>query len=87
MRRIARLCALTLPLCIVAGCSGQHQDLLPQRVDNRLHISDLGNGFYKNPILHIDYSDPDVVAVDGHYYMTASSFNARRGYRCCIPQI
>ena len=83
MRIIARLCALTLPLCILAGCSGQpaaqSNDKSLQGTDNRLHISDLGNGFYKNPILHIDYSDPDVVAVDGNYYMTASSFNASPG--------
>ena len=50
-----------------------------QAEDHRLWISDLQNGQYQNPILHIDYSDPDVVAVDGHYYMTASSFNAAPG--------
>ncbi|WP_068382164.1 glycoside hydrolase family 43 protein [Paraglaciecola hydrolytica] len=41
--------------------------------------ADLGNGYYQNPILYADYSDPDVVAVDGDYYMTASSFNAAPG--------
>ena len=30
---------------------------------------------YVNPILHLDYSDPDVCRVGGDYYMTASSFN------------
>ena len=30
---------------------------------------------YVNPILHQDYSDPDVCRVGGDYYMTASSFN------------
>lgn len=39
---------------------------------------DLGNGWYKNPIIHADYSDPDVCAVGDDYYMTASSFN-------CVP--
>lgn len=29
---------------------------------------------YSNPILYADWSDPDVVAVDGEYWMTASSF-------------
>ncbi|MBN2279471.1 MAG: glycoside hydrolase 43 family protein [Candidatus Marinimicrobia bacterium] len=29
---------------------------------------------YTNPIIHADYSDPDVVAVDDDYYMTSSSF-------------
>lgn len=35
---------------------------------------DLGNGYYKNPVINADYSDPDAVCVDGTYYMTASSF-------------
>lgn len=39
---------------------------------------DLGNGRYKNPVLNADYSDPDVCAVGGDYYLTASSFN-------CVP--
>ena len=39
-------------------------------------LADQGDGTYKNPVLHTDYSDPDVVEVAGDYYMTASSFNA-----------
>ena len=30
---------------------------------------------YFNPVLHLDYSDPDVCRVGEDYYMTASSFN------------
>ena len=30
---------------------------------------------YTNPVLHMDFSDPDVCQADGAYYMTASSFN------------
>ena len=30
---------------------------------------------YSNPIIHADYSDPDVCRVGDDYYMTASSFN------------
>lgn len=37
--------------------------------------ADLGNGYYKNPILMADFSDPDVIRVEDTYYMTASSFN------------
>ncbi|MFZ6798362.1 glycoside hydrolase 43 family protein [Undibacterium sp. Di24W] len=40
---------------------------------------DLGNGRYRNPIIHADYSDPDVIRVGDHYYMTASSFNSAPG--------
>ncbi len=38
-----------------------------------------GNGTYKNPILHADYSDPDAIRVGNDYYMTASSFNCMPG--------
>lgn len=30
---------------------------------------------YTNPVLHMDYSDPDAIRVGEDYYMTASSFN------------
>ena len=36
--------------------------------------ADLGNGYYKNPILYTDYSDPDVIRVGEDYFMVASSF-------------
>jgi beta-xylosidase len=36
---------------------------------------DLGDGTYKNPIIHADYSDPDVVRVGDDYWMTSSSFS------------
>ena len=34
---------------------------------------------YRNPIIHADYSDPDVVRVGDAFFMTASSFNATPG--------
>lgn len=34
---------------------------------------------YTNPILHLDYSDPDVIQVGEDYWMTASSFNCFPG--------
>jgi beta-xylosidase len=34
---------------------------------------------YTNPILHADYSDPDVIRVGGTYYMVASSFHFSPG--------
>lgn len=40
--------------------------------------SDNGDGTYTNPVIYADYSDPDVCAVGGDYYLTASSFN-------CVP--
>lgn len=38
-------------------------------------VADLGNGEYKNPVLHADYADPDVCRMpDGGFLLTASSF-------------
>lgn len=38
-------------------------------------VPDNGNGTYKNPVIHADYSDPDAIRVGDDFYMTASSFN------------
>ncbi len=46
---------------------------------SEVYTADLGNGFYQNPILHADYSDPDVIAVGDDFFMTSSSFNAAPG--------
>lgn len=35
--------------------------------------------YYTNPVLHMDYSDPDVCRVGEDYWMTASSFNCFPG--------
>lgn len=45
---------------------------------SKVWVADNGDGTYKNPILHTDYSDPDVIRVGNDFYMTASSFN-------CVP--
>ena len=42
-------------------------------------VSDQGNGTYRNPVLHADYSDPDVCAAGDDFYMTASSFGCTPG--------
>ncbi|WP_435133595.1 glycoside hydrolase family 43 protein [Formosa sp. A9] len=46
---------------------------------SQVWVADQGDGTYKNPILHADYSDPDVTRAGDDYYMTASSFNAAPG--------
>ena len=50
----------------------------PQSVSD-VWVADNGNGTYRNPIIHADYSDPDVIRVGEDFYMTASSFNAVPG--------
>lgn len=46
---------------------------------SKVWVADLGNGMYQNPVIHADYSDPDVCAVGEDYYMTASSFQCTPG--------
>ena len=56
--------------------------IIAQKTDNYISevwVADQGDGTYKNPILHSDYSDPDVTRAGDDYYMTASSFNAAPG--------
>ncbi|HLP06348.1 MAG TPA: glycoside hydrolase 43 family protein [Paludibacter sp.] len=58
--------------------------LLPALISGQSYVSgvwkaDNGNGTYKNPVLHADYSDPDVCAVGNDFYLTASSFNCAPG--------
>lgn len=59
-------------------CSLFHPAMAQYR--SEVWVSDEGNGMYRNPVLHADYSDPDVCAVGGDYFLTASSFN-------CTPRL
>lgn len=43
-------------------------------VDAPAWSADRGDGTYRNPILHADYSDPDAIRVGDDYWLTASSF-------------
>lgn len=58
-------------------CSMLHPAMAQYR--SEVWVSDEGNGMYRNPVLHADYSDPDVCAVGEDYFLTASSFNCTPG--------
>ncbi|HSQ46034.1 MAG TPA: family 43 glycosylhydrolase, partial [Lutibacter sp.] len=68
-----RKCSIILFLLGFVSVFGQETTAV-----SKVWVADNGDGTFKNPILHADYSDPDVVRVGDDYYMTASSFN-------CIP--
>ncbi|MGL1956871.1 MAG: glycoside hydrolase 43 family protein [Colwellia sp.] len=76
-----------LTLSFICTFSIKAQDLpdpLPYSLKSYPLVSEFANNeetktHYTNPIIHADYSDPDVVEVAGEYYMTASSFNAAPG--------
>lgn len=60
-----------MPVCrfvvfITFYCAFAHQGLFAQKT-------------YQNPVLHADYSDPDVICQGNRFYMVASSFNAVPG--------
>lgn len=58
-------------------CSLFHPAMAQYR--SEVWVSDEGNGMYWNPVLHADYSDPDVCTVGEDYFLTASSFNCTPG--------
>lgn len=58
-------------------CSMLHPAMAQYR--SEVWVSDEGNGMYRNPVLHADYSDPDVCVVGEDYFLTASSFNCTPG--------
>ncbi len=49
------------------------------QIASSVWIADQGDGTYINPVLHADYSDPDVCAAGDDFYMTASSFGCTPG--------
>jgi beta-xylosidase len=53
--------------------------LAAQPFVSKVWTADNGDGTYKNPILHADYSDPDITRVGADFYLTASSFNSAPG--------
>ena len=73
-RRLASAVFLSLA---AASASAAPND--PPALANQPWVADLGDGRYKNPVLHADYSDPDAIRVGDTYYMTSSSFNSAPG--------
>jgi beta-xylosidase len=63
-----------LLICFACVVNAQQKKYISQ-----VWKADNGDGTYKNPIIHTDYSDPDAIRVGDDYYMTASSFNCSPG--------
>ncbi len=73
--RINLLVIITLLLC----CGSAKLNAQNNPYVSKVWVSDQGDDTYKNPVLHADYSDPDVVRVGEDFYMTSSSFNVAPG--------
>jgi beta-xylosidase len=76
-------CGIIIVLFILLASNGRAQTTARMSEGSpavsRVWVADRGDGTYQNPILHADYSDPDVIRVGQDFYMTASSFNAAPG--------
>jgi len=75
---------LLLAICLFFLSAGCSNDKSAKQAVSKTHssvwVADNGDGTYKNPVLHADYSDPDVIRVGDDFYMTASSFT-------CVPAL
>lgn len=71
---------INLRFCAFALAIGATSPLFAQSPNyiSEVWCPDLGNGYYKNPVIYADYSDPDACRVGDDYYLTSSSFG-------CLP--
>ena len=69
--------AIVVAALIVSCSCVTRQETFPYV--SKVWIADNRDGTYRNPILHADYSDPDVIRLGNDFYMTASSFNCAPG--------
>ena len=72
-----RLLPLTLALLSLLSCKTYNLvQVTPSDPDrSRKAWGDTGDGYYRNPALLADYSDPDAIRVGDRYYMVASDFH------------
>jgi beta-xylosidase len=67
-------------ICLLIFTGAQRSSpVTSQNPISKVWVADNGDGTYKNPIIHADYSDPDVIRVADDFYLVASSFNAVPG--------
>src|SRR4051812_39228891 len=79
-RRIFLACAALLALATLQlATHAQTPTSQPTGTVSKVWVADRGDGTYKNPVIHADFSDPDAVRVGDDYYMTASSFLSAPG--------
>lgn len=66
---LVRYGAFAFPMALIAAAA---PNLAPW-------IPDQGNGTFRNPVLHADYSDPDAIRVGDDFWLVSSSFNHAPG--------
>lgn len=71
---LKRILSMVLSLSILTGMQLTIQRTVSAGNDNKGAWGDLGNGYYNNPVLPADYSDPDIIRVEDDYYLITSTF-------------
>ncbi len=66
-------------LTLITCCSFFITVNAQQNTISKVWVADNGDGTYKNPIIHADYSDPDAIRAGDDYYLISSSFNQAPG--------
>jgi beta-xylosidase len=69
MKQGIGLCSIAL-LCVFSFS----KSIAQKNYVSKVWVADNGDGTYKNPILHADYSDPDAIRVGDDFYLVSSSF-------------
>ncbi len=62
---------LTFLLIVICFCVFAQEN----KYVSKVWVADNGDGTYKNPVIHADYSDPDAIRIGDDYYMISSSFS------------
>jgi beta-xylosidase len=81
-KQLYYFCFVNLTLFSTLQLSAQalkkRKGIILEKDVSKVWVSDKGDGTFKNPVIHSDYSDPDIIRVGSDFYLTASSFN-------CVP--
>ena len=72
VKYILRLVRQTALTCLIAfSATAQHT--------NRSWAADNGNGTYSNPLFYDGFSEPDMIRVGTHYYLTGTTMHTMPG--------
>lgn len=74
IKKIKRQVAGVMAFVMLSGLVSFGNGAVMAGTDNTGAWGDLGNGYYNNPVLPADYSDPDVIRVGKDYYLITSTF-------------
>lgn len=71
---LKKMTGIILSLSIISACVQLPTNNVSAAADNTGAWGALGNGYYNNPVLPADYSDPDIIRVGNDFYLITSTF-------------